>query len=107
VPEKEIPITYTSLRPGEKLEEELMTADEAATRQRVAEAIWAIPSPPAPATLEDDLGELARLAREGSRLALRRALQRLVPTLPLPREGEAPGDTAGRAWLAEPSRTTH
>src|SRR6185503_10913186 len=53
VPDEEIPIVFTGLRPGDKLEEELMTADEKAGSRAVDESIRAIAmDPPSPAVMQ-------------------------------------------------------
>ena len=80
VPDEEIPIVFTGLRPGEKLEEELMTAEEAARSQVVDAAIRAISvAPPSPATMQR-IAELETLAWQGDRAGVARLLAALVPT---------------------------
>jgi FlaA1/EpsC-like NDP-sugar epimerase len=79
VPDEEIPIVFTGLRPGEKLYEEVMTEDEEQTQQ-VRNRIKVAKSPPPPHDLDDRLHELRALADAGDREALLRGIERLVPT---------------------------
>jgi FlaA1/EpsC-like NDP-sugar epimerase len=76
VPEVDIPIVFTGLRPGEKLFEELLTEEEERA-QRVDRKILVALSPPPPADLEQRLGELEQACEceDGEwALALLRAL---------------------------------
>jgi FlaA1/EpsC-like NDP-sugar epimerase len=79
VPEVEIPIVFTGLRPGEKLYEELLTEDEEQTKQ-VRDRIKVAKSPPPPHDLEDRLRELRAAADAGDREAVLRGIERLVPS---------------------------
>jgi FlaA1/EpsC-like NDP-sugar epimerase len=80
VPDEEIPIVFTGLRPGDKLEEELMTAEEEAGSRAVDESIRAIAmDPPSPATMQR-IAELEALAWQGDRAGVTRLLSALVPT---------------------------
>jgi FlaA1/EpsC-like NDP-sugar epimerase len=75
----EIEIAYTGLRPGEKLNEELLTEDEERS-QTVRDRIRVTKSPPPPADLATWLSELRRLALAGDRVAILSVLRALVPT---------------------------
>jgi FlaA1/EpsC-like NDP-sugar epimerase len=81
VPEQDIPITFTGLRPGEKLYEELVGTEESVEPSgtdkinRILRRHLA-----ATASLEQRLAELQRCATDGSLADLQRALQELVPT---------------------------
>ena len=83
VPNLEIPIVYTGLRPGEKLHEELMTEEEEQTHQ-ARNRILVAESPPPPADLKERLLELRKLADAGEPLALLRAMRELVPSFRTP-----------------------
>ncbi|HET8724075.1 MAG TPA: nucleoside-diphosphate sugar epimerase/dehydratase [Anaeromyxobacteraceae bacterium] len=88
VPNLEIPIVYTGLRPGEKLHEELMTEEEEQTH-RARNRILAADSPPPPADLRERLAELRRLADLGDAAALLRAMRELVPSFRTPEPEQA------------------
>jgi FlaA1/EpsC-like NDP-sugar epimerase len=79
VPETEIPIIYTGLRPGEKLFEEMLTEEEEQTRA-VRDRVLVAKSPPPPADLHERLRELRRHADTGDREALLKAIEAVVPT---------------------------
>jgi len=79
VPEVDIPIVFTGLRPGEKLFEELLTEEEERA-QRVDGKILVAQSPPPPADLEHRLGELEQACEcEDGKWALA-LLRALVPS---------------------------
>jgi len=79
VPEVDIPIVVTGLRPGEKLNEELVM-DEEEVLSRVEGKIQVIKGPPPPATLWQDINDLeaAAAAEDSARVLV--LLQRVVPT---------------------------
>jgi FlaA1/EpsC-like NDP-sugar epimerase len=79
VPEEDIPIVYTGLRPGEKLNEELLTEQEEQT-QAVRNRICVARSPLPPPDLATRLAELRRIADEGDREGVLEALREIVPT---------------------------
>jgi FlaA1/EpsC-like NDP-sugar epimerase len=81
VPSKDIPITFTGLRPGEKLYEELIDRDEAVeacgvTKIQRVQPLWL----PELTAFSGQLDELERLAEQGEGEALRAALRKAAPT---------------------------
>jgi len=99
VPETDIPITFTGLRPGEKLYEELVGIDES-VESPGTEKISRIRRNQLvdPTSLERHLAELQRCTTEGSLADMQRALQQIVPTY-------APGPdmvgTCGGGWSSD------
>jgi FlaA1/EpsC-like NDP-sugar epimerase len=79
VPERDIPIVITGLRPGEKLDEQLMSAEEASRSRRVRDGILAVESPVAPSDLRERIETLERLAADGDRAGVLAALRETVP----------------------------
>jgi FlaA1/EpsC-like NDP-sugar epimerase len=79
IPDTEIPIVFTGLRPGEKLYEELLTEDEEKT-QTVRDRIKVARSPLPPHDLHARLLELRKIADAGDRRGLVAALRSLIPT---------------------------
>jgi FlaA1/EpsC-like NDP-sugar epimerase len=67
VPERDVPIEFTGLRPGEKLREELMSEQEAKSAQRVSDGVLRVEGPSPPADLDARLGALAAAAASGDR----------------------------------------
>jgi FlaA1/EpsC-like NDP-sugar epimerase len=96
VPNLEIPIVFTGLRPGEKLHEELMTEEEERT-QRAHNRILVAESPLPPADLRERLAELRKLADVGEPVALLRAMRELVPSYRTPE-----ADTSTTAAMSFP-----
>jgi FlaA1/EpsC-like NDP-sugar epimerase len=79
VPDKDVPIVITGLRPGEKLDEELMSAEEAASSREVRPKVRAVESPPPPADLLGRVDRLSAVAHKGDRDAVLAALRDVVP----------------------------
>ncbi len=94
VPNLEIPIVFTGLRPGEKLHEELMTDEEEKT-QKARNRILIAESPPTLPDLRARLVELHKLADAGEPVALLRAMRELVPTFRTPEPELAPAMPLG------------
>jgi FlaA1/EpsC-like NDP-sugar epimerase len=90
VPDKDIAIRFTGLRPGEKLYEELLTATEDAGVTRHEKIFAAAPMPIDAAALDAAVEVLAGLAAEGDTDEIRALLRMVVPTyhiqppIPLP-----------------------
>ena len=79
VPEREIAIVYTGLRPGEKLTERLMSENEEQRSRTVRDGIVAVKSAPPPADLEERVAELAALAARADRAGIIACMGRLIP----------------------------
>jgi len=81
VPDEEIPIVFTGLRPGEKLFEEIVAADETIEASS-AEGLLRVIARTTPewTTLYQSVMELERLAVEGDAAAVIKHLIDLVPT---------------------------
>jgi len=79
VPDKDVKIEITGLRPGEKLDEELMTSAEAAQSREVRPKVRAVQSPPPPADLLSRIERLHAVAAVGDRDAVIAALRSVVP----------------------------
>ncbi|QRK09328.1 polysaccharide biosynthesis protein [Archangium violaceum] len=79
VPGKDISIIYTGLRPGEKIEETLMSEEEELTQQ-VRNRIKVAQSPAPPADFQLQLERLRRVAQAGDSFGVMLALRNLIPT---------------------------
>ena len=80
VPDEDISIVYTGLRPGEKLDEELMTFDEAAASRPFRDAIRAILTPGPPVSVMDAISIIETQAEQGDREGVLIGLGALFPT---------------------------
>lgn len=78
VPDREIPITFTGLRPGEKLQERLMTDAEARSARRFRTGILAVDGALPPAALGQRLDVLAVAAAAGDRGRILDLLREMV-----------------------------
>ena len=78
-PERDIEIRETGLRPGEKLHEELLAADEVGAPTTHPQVRVARAGSPDGAALVAELDALEAAARAGDEVATLRALKRLVP----------------------------
>jgi FlaA1/EpsC-like NDP-sugar epimerase len=93
VPDKDIAIQFTGLRPGEKLYEELLTATEDAGVTRHEKIFVAAPAPIDAQALDAAVEVLAELAAAGDTDEVRALLRTVVPTyhiqppIPLPSPG--------------------
>jgi FlaA1/EpsC-like NDP-sugar epimerase len=83
VPDVDVPIVYTGLRPGEKIHEELLTEDEERT-SRVSDRIFSADCPAPPEDLDVTLAALAAAARSESPTEVLRLLHELVPSYAAP-----------------------
>ncbi|MCA9622910.1 MAG: polysaccharide biosynthesis protein [Myxococcales bacterium] len=79
--ETEIPITFTGLRPGEKLFEELSMDSEQATKTKHPKIFIGRIDAQEHDRVVEHLDQLERVARSGQRGDVRRALQEVVPEL--------------------------
>ncbi len=78
-PDVDVPIVYTGLRPGEKLFEELLTAEEGTDKTAFARLFVARLEEP-PTGWRTDLDLLMGAAHRGDDAAVRASLSKLVPT---------------------------
>ena len=85
VPEKDVPIVFTGLRPGEKLYEQLMTEEEENT-QAVDSRIFIVCSPEPPADIEEAIETLLDAAERGEDKEVLALLKKLVPSYSLKHE---------------------
>jgi FlaA1/EpsC-like NDP-sugar epimerase len=81
IPEREIPIIYIGVRPGEKLSEELVASDETIEPSRL-EGIRRVRSAGdlSPASLGRSVADLERFAEKGAAGAVMQQLGAMVPT---------------------------
>ncbi len=79
-PDRDIRIEYTGLRPGEKLYEELFTAEEGMNATRNAKIFRARTAPARPAGVARCVARLARAAGTGNDRAVVALLARCLPT---------------------------
>jgi FlaA1/EpsC-like NDP-sugar epimerase len=80
VPDDEVAIVFTGLRPGEKLFEELMTSDEAGASQPFRDAIRAILTPPPVSSVMEAISVIEKQADQGDRAGVLGGLGALFPT---------------------------
>jgi FlaA1/EpsC-like NDP-sugar epimerase len=85
-PDRDVPIIFTGTRPGEKLLEELLTAEENTDRTSHERVLVAKIGTPAPGW-EKDLVVLERASRECNPQAVLSTLRSLVPSYRTPEEG--------------------
>jgi FlaA1/EpsC-like NDP-sugar epimerase len=99
IPDKEIPITFTGLRPGEKLFEELVGSDESVEKVASEKILRVRPRPGARRPmLAESITELSRRAARGDLVGVTRILRELVPTF---RPDFAYSDASGDAAAVE------
>jgi FlaA1/EpsC-like NDP-sugar epimerase len=80
VPDRDIPIEITGLRPGEKLYEELLTAEEGASVTRHERIYAARPALLDMERLDGRVGDLIAAAKSGDSAEVYRLLKALAPT---------------------------
>jgi FlaA1/EpsC-like NDP-sugar epimerase len=80
IPDQDVAIAFTGLRPGEKLNEQLMTAEEERNSRWLDDRVRIVQNPPPPPDLMDRIERLEVLAARGDRDGLRRAVRELVPS---------------------------
>jgi FlaA1/EpsC-like NDP-sugar epimerase len=98
VPEREIPISFVGLRPGEKLSEELVAADETAEPSPLPSILRLRRAfTPDPVAIREDIAHLVHLARRGDDANVVHHLRKMVRTVNLP----APDDDASRAVVMQ------
>ena len=100
VPGEDIQIVYTGLRPGEKLNEELVMESEEVT-SRIEGKIQVIAGPPPPADIWQIVSELQNAAAAEDQVAVVALLGRLVPTY------RHPGVQLANAATSQLVRQTH
>ncbi len=91
-PDKDIPIVFTGIRPGEKLCEELLTAEEGTEATKHEKIFIAkMSAPPREAQFFKALRALQEAAAQGDAQTIRERLQELVPTY-RPKQWPSPSD---------------
>jgi FlaA1/EpsC-like NDP-sugar epimerase len=78
-PDVDIPIVFTGLRPGEKIDEDVMTEEELRQSRRLGHKIRVVTTPPPPSELLGLIPRLEAAASDGKRAAVREALREIVP----------------------------
>jgi FlaA1/EpsC-like NDP-sugar epimerase len=79
VPDEDIKIIFTGLRPGEKLDEQLMTDEEAKRSRQIREMIRVIDGVSSQPDLMEQIAQLATRAQAGDRRGVIAGIQALVP----------------------------
>ena len=78
-PEKDVRIEFIGLRPGEKLDEEILTRDERTRMTRHSKIFRCVLEDVDSSELQHQVDDLIELARHGTRDEVRAGLARLVP----------------------------
>ncbi|MCH8559045.1 MAG: polysaccharide biosynthesis protein [Balneolia bacterium] len=78
-PDKDVRIKITGSRPGEKLYEEILTAEEGTNRSKYEKIYMARKKEVGIDNLESVLAELKYFAEEGDELAIRRCFHEIIP----------------------------
>lgn len=78
-PEKEIPIVFTGLRPGEKLKEELLTEGENVLSTEIGKIFTTEPEDVDRSRLDQALGQLENFSSNHNSEGIRQVLEDLVP----------------------------
>ncbi len=78
-PDVDIKIRFTGTRPGEKLYEEILTAEEGTTHSRYEKIFMARKSGVGIENLDEMLGELTYAAEEGDQERIRECLYNMIP----------------------------
>jgi len=79
VPDEDIDVVFTGLRPGEKLDEQLMTDEEAKNSRQIRDMIRVIDGVTSHPDLMEQVARLEVLAAAGNREGIIAALRALVP----------------------------
>ncbi|MEP0548715.1 MAG: nucleoside-diphosphate sugar epimerase/dehydratase [Rhodothermales bacterium] len=103
-PDVDIPIVFNGIRPGEKLFEELLTAEEGTDSSRHEKIFVARKQAVEGGALDEHLTVLFDAAHSRDPLAIMEALAAIVPThmLPIPNRSTNSGDGASGDGAAEP-----
>ena len=94
VPDEDIAVVFTGLRPGEKLDEQLMTDEEAKNSRQIREMIRVIDGVSSQPDLLEQVARLGVLAKAGNRDGIIAGLQALVPEF-VPDPTSAPESVVG------------
>jgi FlaA1/EpsC-like NDP-sugar epimerase len=78
-PERDVPITFIGLRAGEKIDEVLMTDEEAAASRQLRRMIRSLPAPPPGPGVMARVGALEAAARTGDRTMVIKHLRAVLP----------------------------
>lgn len=78
-PDKDIKIEFTGMRPGEKLYEEILTAEEGTTSSKYEKIFMARKTKVGINNLDTILAELKYHAEEGNEQAIRRCFHQIIP----------------------------
>ncbi len=81
-PDRDVAITFTGLRPGEKLTESLFWSEEPPVPTEAAGVLVASTQPADPAIMARALDELASVARTGDGDQVRQQIARIIPDFP-------------------------
>jgi FlaA1/EpsC-like NDP-sugar epimerase len=79
IPHKEIKITFTGLRPGEKLYEELFDESERMIPTSHKKLVMAVPEVPSITTLDDSISDFARVVQNYSTDEVIEIIQKIIP----------------------------
>jgi FlaA1/EpsC-like NDP-sugar epimerase len=79
VPDVDMPIVFSGLRPGEKIDEDVMTEEERRHSRSLGHKIRVVTTPPPPPGLLDLVPRLEAVASDGNRAGIREALREVVP----------------------------